>query len=83
MIYCVAKSFRLKFLFLFPKTIQAVENGKWARGGWAGTDEMEKSIKTDCGATLRCFPLDQPAEIPKCFYTGQDATEVAIFAKAY
>ena len=40
-------------------------------------------MKEATTATLRCFPFDQPASVGKCFYTGADATEVAIFAKAY
>ena len=56
---------------------------QWARGGWIGSDEQEKQIKEETGATLRCFPLEQPAEVPACFFTGEAAKEVALFAKAY
>jgi hypothetical protein len=57
--------------------------GKWARGGWAGSDEQEKQIKEETQATLRCFPFDQPQGPHMCFMTGQPAAEVAIFAKSY
>lgn len=57
--------------------------GKWARGGWCGSDEQEKQIKEETQATLRCFPFDQPAGPHTCFMTGQPAAEVAIFAKSY
>jgi prolyl-tRNA synthetase len=33
--------------------------GKWARGGWAASDEEERRIKEETQATLRCFPFDQ------------------------
>jgi prolyl-tRNA synthetase len=41
----------------------AVAKGKWARGGWAGSDEQEKQIKEEtqasgCGVsprTCRCW----------------------------
>jgi prolyl-tRNA synthetase len=61
----------------------AVAAGKWARGGWAGSDEQEKQIKEETQATLRCFPFDQPAGPHTCFMTGAPAAEVALFAKSY
>ncbi|GBF87895.1 prolyl-tRNA synthetase [Raphidocelis subcapitata] len=61
----------------------AVAEGKWARGGWAGSDEQEKQIKEETQATLRCFPFDQPQGPHKCFMTGAPAAEVALFAKSY
>ena len=63
---------------------EVVEEGKWARGYWAGSDDQENQIKEDTGATLRCFPFDQPeGSGGKCFMTQTDAKEVAIFAKSY
>ena len=62
---------------------EVIVAGKWARGGWAGTDDQEKQIKEETGATLRCFPFEQPAGPHICFLTGGGADEVALFAKAY
>ncbi len=66
---------------------QVVEAGGWARGWYAGEDKRgsadEARIKEETGATLRCFPLDQPGGCGKCFLTGKDADRVALFAKAY
>jgi len=62
---------------------EAVAAGKWARGGWAGTDEQEVQIKEETQATIRCFPFQQPAGPHTCLMTGQPAAEVAIFAKSY
>ncbi|MBC6955941.1 MAG: hypothetical protein DWB44_07165, partial [Chloroflexi bacterium] len=39
--------------------------------------------KEDTGASLRCFPLDQPGGSGKCFLTGKTADRVALFARAY
>lgn len=61
----------------------AIQSGRWARGGWAGSDEQEKQVKEETGATLRCFPFEQPAGPHSCFLTGEAAAEVALFAKAY
>jgi hypothetical protein len=38
-------------------------------------------------ATIRCFPLEKnqegAVEGKKCFYSGKDATHMAIFARAF
>ena len=60
-----------------------IEAGKWARCGWEGTDEEEKAIKEETGATIRCFPFDQPAGEHTCLMSGKPAKEVCIFAKSY
>ncbi|MGQ9887449.1 MAG: proline--tRNA ligase [Aggregatilineales bacterium] len=62
---------------------QVVEAGDWARGWWAGSDDDERRVKEETGATLRCFPFDQPDGPGVCLFTGQAAREVALFAKAY
>tara|TARA_B110000977_G_scaffold200919_1_gene293177 strand:+ start:15272 stop:17206 length:1935 start_codon:yes stop_codon:yes gene_type:complete len=61
----------------------AIVDGKWARGGWEGSDEQEKEIKEETGATIRCFPFDQPSGEHTCLMTGVKAKEVCIFAKSY
>ena len=61
----------------------AIEEGKWARGGWEGSDEQEKAIKEETGATIRCFPFEQPEGPHVCLMTGAPAKEVCIFAKSY
>jgi prolyl-tRNA synthetase len=62
---------------------QVIEAGYWARGWWAGSNEQERGIKEETGATIRCFPLDQPGGNAPCFLTGQTADRIALFAKAY
>lgn len=62
---------------------EAVLEGKWARGGWAGSDEDERRVKEETGATMRCFPFEQPTGPHKCLMSGGTAQEVAIFARAY
>lgn len=62
---------------------EAIKEGKWARGPWAGSDENEARVKEETGATIRCFPFEQPQHSHKCFFTGSEASEVAIFAKSY
>lgn len=61
----------------------AIAANKWARGWWAGTDDDERKIKEETGATIRCFPIEQPGGTGSCFYTGGEGKEVALFARAY
>jgi prolyl-tRNA synthetase len=62
---------------------QVIEAGGWARGWWAGSDADERRVKEETGATIRCFPFDQPQGTGSCVMTGAAAHEVALFAKAY
>ncbi|KAK4279322.1 hypothetical protein QN277_011119 [Acacia crassicarpa] len=61
----------------------AISEGKWARGPWSASDEGEIKVKEETGATIRCFPFEQPDGDKKCLMTGKPAEEVAIFAKSY
>ncbi|PON97002.1 Proline-tRNA ligase, class IIa, archaeal-type [Trema orientale] len=61
----------------------AISEGKWARGPWSASDADELKVKEETGATIRCFPFEQPQGIKTCLMTGNPAKEVAIFAKSY
>ncbi|MCX8036928.1 MAG: proline--tRNA ligase [Candidatus Sumerlaeia bacterium] len=52
-------------------------------GPWAGSADDEAKIKEDTKATLRCIPLEQPASVGPCFFTGRPANRIAYFARAY
>ncbi|KAI3843849.1 hypothetical protein MKW92_048848 [Papaver armeniacum] len=62
---------------------EAISQGKWARGPWSASDEEELRVKNETGATIRCFPFEQPGGIKTCLMTGNPAEEVAIFARSY
>ncbi|CAG9460665.1 unnamed protein product [Pedinophyceae sp. YPF-701] len=66
----------------YEDLVATVEGGKWARVPWGADDDAEAKVQEETGATLRCFPLEQPAEQGKCVVTGEPAP-VALFAKAY
>ncbi|KAF8412214.1 hypothetical protein HHK36_000174 [Tetracentron sinense] len=61
----------------------AISQGKWARGPWSASDAEELKVKEETGATIRCFPFEQPQGMKTCFMTGNAAEEIAIFAKSY
>jgi prolyl-tRNA synthetase len=60
----------------------AVENG-FARSYWCGSAECEATIKDETKATIRCIPFDQDGKKGHCIHCGNEATEKAIFARAY
>lgn len=47
------------------------------------SDKEELKVKEETGATIRCFPFEQPEGTKTCLMTGSPAEEVAIFAKSY
>lgn len=58
------------------------EKGGFVSAFFAGSKEDEAFIKSETGATVRCFPLGDE-ETGTCFYTGKSGAKRAIFAKAY
>lgn len=52
---------------------------------WHDDAEVEKQIKTETKATIRCYPLAEQhrAEGRLCFHSGRPATHMAIFARAF
>lgn len=70
-------------VYSYDELRQVIDAGGWARGWWAGSDADERRVKEETGATIRCFPFDQPQEQGVCLMTGTAAQEVALFAKAY
>eukprot|EP00534_Pseudo-nitzschia_fraudulenta_P007684 CAMPEP_0201146476 /NCGR_PEP_ID=MMETSP0851-20130426/8149_1 /ASSEMBLY_ACC=CAM_ASM_000631 /TAXON_ID=183588 /ORGANISM="Pseudo-nitzschia fraudulenta, Strain WWA7" /LENGTH=672 /DNA_ID=CAMNT_0047422027 /DNA_START=209 /DNA_END=2227 /DNA_ORIENTATION=+ len=54
---------------------------------WKCDAENEDKIKTECKATIRCYPLDSndgdSVAGKKCFYSGEDATHMALFGRAF
>lgn len=52
---------------------------------WTCNDVNEKAVKEETKATLRCYPLEYQGEATgkTCFYSGEPATHMAVFARAY
>jgi prolyl-tRNA synthetase len=54
---------------------------------WKCDAENEAKIKEECKATIRCYPLKENDEKlyagQKCFYSGEDATHMALFGRAF
>ena len=54
---------------------------------WKCDATNEAKIKEECKATIRCYPLDSNQaglyQGKKCFYSGDDATHMALFGRAF
>jgi len=59
------------------------EKGGFILAPWCGSAECEAAIKEETKATIRCIPFDQDDTPGQCIYCGREATEKALFAKAY
>jgi len=50
---------------------------------WCGSGKCEAAIKDETKATIRCIPFDQKGESGRCIFCGEEASEQAVFARAY
>jgi prolyl-tRNA synthetase len=54
---------------------------------WKCDAANEEKIKEECKATIRCYPTDVNEagmwKDKKCFYSGEDATHMALFGRAF
>lgn len=57
--------------------------GGFVYAHWDGTSETEIRIKEETKATIRCIPLDNPAEEGTCIYSGKPSKQRVLFAVAY
>ncbi len=65
--------------------LDVIQGDEWALAWFCGGADCEAKVKADAQAVSRNFPLDQPypGEQGKCIICGEDAHEMAYFAKAY
>ncbi len=59
------------------------EKGGFILAHWDGTPETEDRIKEETKATIRCIPLNAPAEAGVCMVTGKPSAHRVVFARAY
>lgn len=64
--------------------VDIIENKHgFAKVMWKHNAENEAKIKELTGATIRVIPFEQENLGEECFYSGEKADEMVIFAKAY
>ncbi len=76
-----ARTFSVDTEEQFRKTLE--EPGGFLRAHYCGDTECEVRIQNETKATVRCIPLDAPAEQGRCPFCGKESPRRAIFAKAY
>lgn len=59
------------------------EKGGFISAHWDGTAETEEKIKEQTKATIRCIPIDNPAEEGVCVFSGKPSKQRVLFAQAY
>ncbi|WP_066627178.1 proline--tRNA ligase [Labilibacter marinus] len=59
------------------------EKGGFILAHWNGSEEVEKQIKEETKATIRCIPLEGDKTPGKCIVTGEPSEQKVLFAKAY
>ncbi|MDE1871753.1 MAG: proline--tRNA ligase [Candidatus Micrarchaeota archaeon] len=65
----------------FKRALEARKG--FIRANWCGSDECERLIKEETGATCRLIRLENEKTFGKCVHCGKEAVNVAYFAKAY
>jgi len=74
---------RIKKVDTWEEFKQEIEKGNFVLAHWSGDVAVEKEIKEETKATIRCIPFDQIAEDGKCIKSGASSKGRVIFAKAY
>jgi prolyl-tRNA synthetase len=82
-----ANTVSLNSLAEFRQYFRADADETSSHGGFAycyfASEEAVKEVLQELKVTIRCIPIDQEPTVGKCFVTGQETTQRAIFAKAY
>lgn len=62
---------------------KAINDDCFVLAHWSGDEAVEKEIKEETNATVRCIPFDQKEEAGVCVKSGKPSKQRVIFAKAY
>lgn len=85
-IYLKAKAMRdsrIRPVDTYEQFKEEIEKGGFLLCHWDGTPETEARIKEETKATIRCIPMDAPAEEGVDMLTGKPSHRRVIFARAY
>jgi prolyl-tRNA synthetase len=70
--------------YFSPKNADKPEpHGGFALCHWSGEADVEEQVRKDLSVTIRCIPLDAPAEEGTCVIGGNPSSRRVIFGKAY
>jgi prolyl-tRNA synthetase len=65
----------------FKRVLQT--KGGFIKASWCGSQECERKIKEETGATIRLIPFEREEPVSNCIYCGGEAKELVYFAKSY
>ncbi len=65
----------------FKEVLQT--KGGFIKASWCGSQECERRIKEETGATIRIIPFEKEDPVSKCIYCGGEAKELVYFARSY
>lgn len=74
---------RTKIVDRWEEFVEVINTGNFALAHWSGDVAIEKQIKEETGATIRCIPFDQKEEEGICIKSGNPSAGRVVFAKAY
>ena len=74
---------RTKIVDSWEDFVLAIDDNNFVLAHWCGGAEIEKQIKEETGATIRCIPFNQPEEAGVCIKSGKPSNRRVLFAKAY
>ena len=60
-----------------------IKSGNYVLAHWSGNEDVEKQIKEETGATIRCIPFDSKDEVGVCIKSGKPSGRRVLFSKAY
>lgn len=63
--------------------VKEIEAGNFVSAHWSGDAEVEKQIKEETKATIRCLPFEGREESGTCIKSGLPSSRRVIFARAY
>ncbi len=64
-------------------TARAAANAGWSLSYWCGDPACEARVKAETKETIRCIPLEQPAELGPCIICDHASHQRVVFARAY
>lgn len=77
------KENKIKQVETWEEFKKQIKNGNFVLAHWSGDKEVERKIKEETKATIRCVPFGQKLEKGKCIYSGKPSKERVLFAIAY
>ena len=74
---------KTKYVETWSDFKKQIRNGNFVLAHWHKDSAIEKKIKKETQATIRCIPFSQKEESGMCVYSGKPSKKRILFARAY